>query len=113
MNRVIITAWINNKAKASNGYKTGFDFAEDEKKLIIFSKSIPSPGRITASCGSRNIGILTRTPVINSNKRLAGFFCLNISITDIGSISFVYLLLLFSQMQFYIKIFIVSAKPGE
>jgi hypothetical protein len=93
MNRVSITAWKNSIVKVSKGNKTGVDFAKGEKKLVIFSKSIPSPARTTAPWGSRNIGNLISIPAIRSSNRLAGFFCLNISITDMGSISFDHLLM--------------------
>jgi len=55
------------------------------KNLIIASKSIPSDGRTIGACASINIGSLIRIPAKSSNKRLAGFFCLNIVITDIGN----------------------------
>jgi hypothetical protein len=55
------------------------------KKSVIPSNKIPSEARIIGGCGSVNIGSFIRIPVISSSKRLAGFFCLNIAITDIGN----------------------------
>jgi hypothetical protein len=55
------------------------------KNRIIPPYRIPSDERTIGGCGFIKTGSLIRIPVISSTRRLAGFFCLNIAITDIGN----------------------------
>jgi len=48
------------------------------------SYKAPSVGRITGVCGDIKMGSFIKIPATSRNSRLAGFFCLNIPITDIA-----------------------------
>ena len=56
------------------------------KNFRIALKRILSSGRLTMTCGCKNIGSLINTPKSNRRKMIAGFFCLNIPITDNGPV---------------------------
>lgn len=66
------------------GKKREKDLPAGSRNLNMVSYSNPSEVRTTGLCGFINIGSLRRMPVTSSTKRFAGFFCLNMPITDNG-----------------------------
>ena len=64
----------------------GVYLAVGDRNLRIAVKKKLSPALADTICGCRNIGSFINTPKTSNRKILAGFFCLNMPITDNGTI---------------------------